>query len=577
MNFNNNYNFSDFKVGNNTFNRNTSHYIGLNRITNKKQRFFFQPNQMNIINSAEYQKIPNVSNFYYKNNLNKSTDINNFQTVNTSQIKQRMAKLNNEIKKLNGLFQQKSKNFSENKNNSYIINDKKGSNLGTNYVLFNNESNQGNLNNYQKLNQTYKINNNINKNYYITYDLKKMKFNINNSNVNSHNNYSDNELFKRKFSQSSHGKKNTFNNYNFSNKSDFNNNNEVSNYSINQFYKTSSIYKGINKNKNNFGINVKGFNINENNNNEYDKNNIMNYNILKKNLLVQRNNQNQKRNYSQFTPSRNYNNNNNNNYNINKNMIIYNNNNNKNTKIKSNLFEKNNINNNNNFNMNNKNTLNNADDDNSDELSDLADEFIQAFNIDIISDGEIQENLKKNKSSNIYYNNTNDYFSKNDFQGYKSKSKEITMNIINNKTKTSPKINENNFIIKNNEIKEIKPFNESFQLDESLIHDSQLDIPLIKETLIHNKVMKGKNNIENKDKAKIILNKEEKNILNDIEKINLNKNENLPMKIEDLVEKQKYDNNIFESNKENKDEDDNNKIKQNGDFDLKNINENNIK
>ena len=584
MNFNNKYNFSDFKGVNTTYNRNTSHYIGLNRISNKKQKFFFQPNQMNVINSAEYQNMPNKSNIYTKNNLNKSTDITYSQTVNTSQIRQRMAKLNNDIKKLNGLFQQKSKNnLSENKNNSFIISAKKSSNFEKNYVLLN-ERNPSGLNNYQKLNQTYKINNNINKNYYITYDMKKMKFNINNNNVNTNNNYSDNELFKRKFSQSTHGKKNNFKNYAFSNKSDFKNNNyELNNYeNNNQFYKSSSLYRGINNNKNNYGINVKGFSINENNNNEYEENNIMNYNVLKKNLLVQNNNQIQKRNYSSFTPSRKYNNtNNNNNYNTN-NKNIFINNNNQNTEIKSNIFEKKNIDNNNNPNINNKNTLNNADYDD-DELSELADEFIEAFNIDIINEDEIQENLKKNKSSNIYYNNSNDYFSKNDFQEFKSRSKEISMNFINNKSKTSPQLNENKFLINsynnsnpknNNEIKEIKPFNESIQLDESLIHDSQLDIPLILETLIYNKVMKGNNKSVKKDEKIIEFNKKEKNILNDIEKINLNKNEIIPLKIEDLVNKQKYNNdNIFESNKENKE--DNNDNNKNINIELKNIKENN--
>ena len=56
------------------------------------------------------------------------------------------------------------------------------------------------------MNQTYKINNNINKNYYITYDLKRMKFNFNNNNNNKDlhpkNDYSDNEISSRKFSKS---------------------------------------------------------------------------------------------------------------------------------------------------------------------------------------------------------------------------------------------------------------------------------------------------------------------------------------------------------------------------------------
>ena len=60
-----------------------------------------------------------------------------------------------------------------------------------------------------------------------------------------------------------------------------------------------------------------------------------------------------------------------------------------------------------------------------------------------------------------------------------------------NRTKVSPRFAGNK---RQNEVeKEIKPFKETIQLDESLIHDSELDIPLILETLLYNKVMAKKN------------------------------------------------------------------------------------
>ena len=175
--------------------------LGLNRTDEKNNNFFFQPNTLNVINSNKYKKINNNKNQPYKYILNKSSDVN-YQKVNPSKIKQSMESLNNQIKKLNGLYYSNNnpaKLVTTNKNNSHIINSKKNSNLksNSNYVLHKNNPNPNNLNNFQKLNQTYKINNNINKNYYITYDLKKMKFNFNNANtnLNSNNDYSDNESF----------------------------------------------------------------------------------------------------------------------------------------------------------------------------------------------------------------------------------------------------------------------------------------------------------------------------------------------------------------------------------------------
>jgi len=54
------------------------------------------------------------------------------------------------------------------------------------------------------------------------------------------------------------------------------------------------------------------------------------------------------------------------------------------------------------------------------------------------------------------------------------------LNDAKNRTKVSPRFAGNK---RQNEVeKEIKPFKETIQLDESLIHDSELDIPLIAVT-----------------------------------------------------------------------------------------------
>jgi hypothetical protein len=105
-----------------------------------------------------------------------------------------------------------------------------------------------------------------------------------------------------------------------------------------------------------------------------------------------------------------------------------NNNNNQNRKIK----QQNNVNNEDKY---NKDTI---DDDNSD-LSELADEFIEAFNIDI-DDEEIEDNIKRAKSSNIHYNNN---YNLSNTLDNKSRSKEITTNNIKYLPKSSPRFNDN--------------------------------------------------------------------------------------------------------------------------------------
>ena len=61
-----------------------------------------------------------------------------------------MEKLNNKIKKLNGLFQQKN-NLSKTKSNGYISDTNKGLKSRTNYIFFRNNQNQSNLSSNQKM------------------------------------------------------------------------------------------------------------------------------------------------------------------------------------------------------------------------------------------------------------------------------------------------------------------------------------------------------------------------------------------------------------------------------------------
>ena len=529
----NDFYLSDFNEQSNTYDRNKSRYIGLNRTANKNNNFFFQPNSINAKASNQYKKIHNNSNTFNKNILNKSTDINYTRVVNPSQIKHSMETLGNKIKKLNGLLQNTNQiKLPKNKNNSYIINSKKGSNnFNSNYTILRNNPDPNNLNSYQKLNQTYKINNNINKNYYITYDMKKMKFNFNNNDLNIKSDYSDNEMYKRKFSQSTHSNKNKFKINRFSNKTDFSNTNYgQNNFENAKIYKSTSIYKGIKNNMPNFGFDIQDFNINEDNNFGEYQNNDINYNVLKNNLLFPSNAKN-KNSKTQNIQNANYNQNKNyiNPY-IEKNSYI--NNNNQNIKLK---LEKN-------ANSDDKYNKNTIDDDNSD-LSELADEFIEAFNIDV-DNGEMDDNIKRTKSSNIYYKN-NDYFISNTFDN-RQRSKEINMKDIKYIPNVSPRFNYN--IKEKDNAKEIKPFNESINLEESLIHDSELDIPLIIQTLINNNVMKKNKYDEN-------INKERNNEKVDDNKnihIDFNKNGNTPIKNEDFIKNQKKDNNFVNDVNNNK-------------------------
>ena len=529
----NDFYLSDFNEQSNTYDRNKSRYIGLNRTANKNNNFFFQPNSINAKASNQYKKIHNNSNTFNKNILNKSTDINYTRVVNPSQIKHSMETLGDKIKKLNGLLQNTNQiKLPKNKNNSYIINSKKGSNnFNSNYTILRNNPDPNNLNSYQKLNQTYKINNNINKNYYITYDMKKMKFNFNNNDLNIKSDYSDNEMYKRKFSQSTHSNKNKFKINRFSNKTDFSNTNYgQNNFENAKIYKSTSIYKGIKNNMPNFGFDIQDFNINEDNNFDEYQNNDINYNVLKNNLLFPSNAKN-KNSKTQNIQNANYNQNKNyiNPY-IEKNSYI--NNNNQNIKLK---LEKN-------ANSDDKYNRNTIDDDNSD-LSELADEFIEAFNIDV-DNGEMDDNIKRTKSSNIYYKN-NDYFISNTFDN-RQRSKEINMKDIKFIPNVSPRFNYN--IKEKDNAKEIKPFNESINLEESLIHDSELDIPLIIQTLINNNVMKKNKYDEN-------INKERNNEKVDDNKnihIDFNKNGNTPIKNEDFIKNQKKDNNFVNDVNNNK-------------------------
>ena len=553
----NDFYLSDFNEQSNTYDRNKSRYIGLNRTANKNNNFFFQPNSINAKASNQYKKIHNNPNTFNKNILNKSTDVNCARVVNPSQIKHSMETLGNKIKKLNGLLQNTNQiNFPKNKNNSYIINWKKGSNnFNSNYTFLRNNPDPNNLNNYQKLNQTYKINNNINKNYYITYDMKKMKFNFNNNDLNIKSDYSDNEMYKRKFSQSTHSNKNKFKINHFSNKSDFSNTNYgQNNFENAKIYKSTSIYKGIKNNMPNFGFDIQDFNINEDNNNgdEYQNNDI-NYNVLKNNLLFPSNTKNKngktKNNQNaKYNPNKNYIN-----PYIEKSSYINNNNiQNSKLKLEKNVYSDDKY---------NKNTI---DDDNSD-LSELADEFIEAFNIDV-DNGEIEDNIKRTKSSNIYYKNN--YSISNTFEN-RQRSKEISMNDIKYISNVSPRFNINTK--QKDNVKDIKPFNESINLEESLIHDSELDIPLIIQTLINNNVMK-------KNKSDEISSNPRNNEKVDFNKniyLDFNKNDNTPIKNDDFIKNHKKDNNFIKDVNDNKNKiDDKIELKQKNESEI--INEINL-
>ena len=87
------------------------------------------------------------------------------------------------------------------------------------------------------------------------------------------------------------------------------------------------------------------------------------------------------------------------------------------------------------------------------------------------------------------------------------------------------KLNLKELKIKKEDKKEKKPLNESIELEQSLIHDSQLDIPLIIETLIYNKIMKS-NKQDKEDKIKKV-------------QQNINKNINIPVKNEAMIIKEK--------------------------------------
>ena len=247
--------------------------------------------------------------------------------------------------------------------------------------------------------------------------------------------------------------------------------------------------------------------------------------------------------------------------------------------------------NNNNINIKAKTEFNkkNNNDENSD-LSELVDEFIEAFNIEIDNsrDEENYDTIKKAKSSNIQnnknINNKNDNnFYVSSFQNNKSRSKEININNAKNISKVSPRFTGNKIQNKNKKV--IKPFKESFQLDESLIHDSELDIPLILETLIYNKVMMkkkfdeidmkiGNEKRDNDNMEELFLNKNDdndykidmdknkidekiKNIqiegINETENINKKDEPNLEQEKEDKLEENKnQEENIISNNKKNK-------------------------
>ena len=601
-----------------------------NSLANKKKNIYFDLDNNEPIRNTNYMKYKTNSSF--EQNLSENDRFN--------QIKEDIQKLSNKIQKLNNIiYKSKEKNNQTNTsflNKNFYSTTNDLNNIKKNKILYKNNVN------FKKMNKTNKINNNnnINNNLYPTFDLNNLK------NVNKSKSF----IGHRKFSTKKNDldllykinrplKKNK--NYAYSYKSnwenDFNiNNNDISNY---QNYKAKSLYKGNN-------VNEKYLDINEldidNSEDDY-----INYNQFNNKIPFNKNQNKSKYILYKYQL-------NDEDYNISKDEDIENNskNNNKiiNINNKENKSFHNNYANNSKPKILNNNTklLNNKNND-SEELSDLADELVEAFNFGKNEDEEdtqnifneeirrkineeelninhnnidnIGNNYIKSKSNNINYNTNNNFIinfsesyiengdlnnnkkiqknksltkiNENNFnfistipsnKNNQNKNINISLDIIN-KNKYSNNINDfkNNIneeqkdiIVKdreqiinqiNNDINNVKiinideknnenifsnnleintkndkdylDINEIEEIDNSLIHDSELNIELIIETLKYNKVIQP-----NKEK-------EEK-----IENININndkkydKNQNMPIKIEDFKKFCKNDNKEIIENKD---------------------------
>ena len=401
-------------LNNNGMMRNKGQYM---RLTNNNWKDNKQRYSNNNIISLNKMKYSNNNNDYqqnmnnkYKKNIKTNGNIENNDKF--TQIKEDLRKLNNEIKKLNGLaLKSKEKNLNH-QDNSYIMHTQNMNNYNNiNDMNYNIQNKSFYTTQLQNLNKTYEIkrlnNNNINKNG------KRKYYNNKNGNL---------EMMKNKKRK----------NFPSPNKSEYEKNFDISNDIAFKTYKSYSLYKGRKSGKLNYNLDIKELDINDQDENDEKKNK---YDSLKNNL-----------NKNKY------------NYNINGHMDIdYS------LSDSQDNFE----NKKKNIKINNQ-PNNKKDNNDSDELSDLADELVETFNIgklDVevdthnIFDEKVRANIngenndnnqnkmgeiyQKSKSNNIYYDK-NKILNSNE---YKQASKDLNKNNLDiNKTNEKESNYNNNFI-----------------------------------------------------------------------------------------------------------------------------------
>ena len=595
---------SKFSNINNGIKKGKGQYTKLNFMETNTNYMEYKPRHTNN-NLLSYKNNKYYANNNYLNNQKRNTNANYIQYIGNpksvtveenneefNQIRQEFQKLNNKIKSLNGLI---NNNHHDKRANTkdYTPISYKTNNISINDLNSNrhHQSYYTNIDRSQKMNKSNKYYD-LKSDFFQTYDLKKIKYNINSNN--SHN-ISNDYFGQRKLSQNnknnqnltilSNFKKNNNKNYAFSHKSDYDNKYDMNNNDFNlKNNKSNMLYRQRKSDKNIFNYDINEFNINNDENENYFYNNIYNsYNSFK-------NKKNQFNNKINL-----YNNNINNNIDDIDDIIIDDNQNNllnnydiengsnyENYNLLYNNYNKNSVNK-----LKNKLLNNNNKNNDSDELSDLADELVEAFNIDktekdedmeyIFNDkikskinGEdylsnIENNYQKIRSSNVpkNHNNLETY----NLEGYKSKSKDITINTLNNiynknniqqinkngkksnNTNNYIKANENNFnfLSKNN-----NPNNNNLN-SNNFVYNKNIDFCY------------QNNNNNNKDinntniKSNIIIKDKNNNI--SINNINNNKDNKIISDLE--IEDNKVDIKIINNNKKfncslnNKEENDN--------------------
>ena len=404
-------------LNNNGMIRNKGQYMRLTNNNWKENKQRYSNNNLISLNNIKYSNNNNYQqnmNNKYKKNIKSNGNFENNDKF--KQIKEDLRKLNNEIKKLNGLaLKSKEKNLNH-KDNSYIMHTQKKNNFNNIYDMnYNIQDKSFYTTQFQNLNKTYEIkrlnNNNINKNG------KRKYYNYKNGNLDMIKNK------KRKYNPSP-------------NKTDYEKNFDSNNFAY-KTYKSYSLYKGRKNDKDNYNLDIKELDINDQDEN-YEKNNK--YYLLKNNL--------KKNNIY--------------NYNINgQTDIDYSLSDSQDNTLK-------------NIKKINSQTNNKKDNNDSDELSDLADELVETFNIgkfDVevdthnIFDEKVRANIneennsnndnnkmgeiyQKSKSSNIYYDKNNILNSIEYKQINKDldKNKNNKNNIDINKTNEKKSNYNNNFI-----------------------------------------------------------------------------------------------------------------------------------